>query len=217
MKFEDARRIMVDSQLRPNRVTDERVLAAMGSVPRERFVPETLRPIAYVDEDLEFAPGRCNMEPLVLGRLLQAAAPRRDDVALVVGAGSGYAAAVLAQLCDAVFALEDDAALAASMTALLADLALDNIVVVEGLLSDGLAKQGPFDVILVDGGVDTLPDALVDQLSKSGRLVAVLGARAGVGRATLVQRGPGGVSRRILFDASVPMLPEFKKEAGFVF
>ncbi|NKB59501.1 MAG: protein-L-isoaspartate O-methyltransferase [Alphaproteobacteria bacterium] len=217
MKFEDARRIMVESQLRPNRVTDEAVLTAMGSLPRELFVPETLRSIAYVDEDLEIASGRCIMEPLILARLVQAAAPEKGDVALVVGAGSGYAAAVFARLCDTVFALESDAALAASATTLLSELVLDNVVVVEGSLAEGLPKQGPFNVILFNGGINDVPETVAGQLADGGRLVAVLGGENGVGRATLAQRGGAGVSKRVLFDASIPVLPEFRNEAGFVF
>lgn len=217
MKFEDARRIMVESQLRPNRVTNEAVLAAMGTLPRELFVPEAQRPVAYVDEDLTIAPGRCIMEPLILARLVQAAAPARDDVCLVVGAGTGYSAAVMAGLCDTVFALESDTALAASTSALLSDLVLDNIVIVEGALADGLPDQGPYDVILVNGGAETLPDALTGQLAEGGRLVTVLSDDAGIGRAVLVGRSAVGISHRVLFDASIPVLPEFKKMAGFVF
>lgn len=217
MKFEDARRIMVESQLRPNRVTNEAVLVAMGTLPRELFVPEAQRPVAYVDEDLTIAPGRCIMEPLILARLVQAAAPARDDVCLVVGAGTGYSAAVMAGLCDTVFALESDTALAASTSALLSDLVLDNIVIVEGALADGLPDQGPYDVILVNGGAETLPDALTGQLAEGGRLVTVLSDDAGIGRAVLVGRSAVGISRRVLFDASIPVLPEFKKMAGFVF
>jgi protein-L-isoaspartate(D-aspartate) O-methyltransferase len=217
MKFEEARRIMVESQLRPNRVTDEALLSAMGSLPRELFLPEALRQIAYVDDDLEFAPGRYVMDPMILARLIQAAAPRMDDVALVVGAGSGYSAAVLAGLCDTVFALESSTELVVSATALLSDLVLDNIVVVEGKLVDGLPGQGPFNVILINGGLDSIPSALTDQLAEGGRLVAVSESGGDVGRATLAQRGMTGISQRVLFDASIPMLPEFEKEAGFVF
>jgi protein-L-isoaspartate(D-aspartate) O-methyltransferase len=217
MDFERARRNMVESQLRPNSVTDAAVLAAMGSLPRELFLSESLRPIAYVDEGLEIAPGRCIMEPQCLARLVQAAAPKSGDVALVVGAGTGYAAAVLARLCDTVFALESDSALAASAINLLSELALDNVVVVEGPLREGLPKQGPFNVILVNGGVGDLSDTLPAQLAVGGRLVAVLDDGGSVGRANLVQRAAEGVSRRALFDATVQMLPEFKIEAGFVF
>lgn len=217
MDFDVARRTMVDSQLRPNRVTNEAVLDAMGSLPREQFVPEAQRPVAYVDEDLAIAPGRCIMEPLILARLVQAAAPAKDDVCLVVGAGTGYTAAVFARLCDTVFALESDTALAASTSALLSDLVLDNIVIVEGALAEGLPKQGPYNVIMVNGGVGSLPEALADQLAEGGRLVTVLHDEPGVGRAVLVGRGPAGISQRVLFDASIPVLPEFQKKAGFVF
>ncbi len=217
MNFEEARRIMVESQLRPNRVTDEAVLSVMGSLPRESFLPEALRPIAYVDEDIEIAPGRYLMEPLVLARLVQAAAPLTDDVALVVGAGIGYSAAVLARLCDTVFALESNADLAASTTELFSDLVLDNIVVVEGNLADGLPEQGPFNIILMNGGLSSISENLTDQLAEGGRLLAVVGGENGVGRATLVQRAATGISQRVLFDAAIPTLPEFEKEAGFVF
>jgi protein-L-isoaspartate(D-aspartate) O-methyltransferase len=198
-------------------VTNEAVLAAMGTLPREQFVPEAQRPVAYVDEDLTIAPGRCIMEPLILARLVQAAAPARDDVCLVVGAGTGYSAAVMAGLCDTVFALESDTALAASTSALLSDLVLDNIVIVEGALADGLPDQGPYDVIMVNGGMETLPDTLTGQLAEGGRLVTVLSDGAGVGRAVLVGRSAVGISQRVLFDASIPVLPEFEKKAGFVF
>ena len=217
MNFEDARRIMVDSQLRPNRVTNEGVLAAMGTLPREQFVPEAQRPVAYVDEDLAIAPGRYNMEPLTLARLVQAAAPKSFELCLVVGAGTGYSAAVFARLCDTVFALESDGALAASTSALMSDLAMDNIVIVEGALVEGLPKQGPYDVIMVNGGVKIFPDALTDQLADGGRMVTVMIDEVGLGRAVLIVKGATGISQRVLFDASIPALPEFEKEAGFVF
>ena len=217
MNFEDARRIMVESQLRPNRVTNEALLVAMRTLPREQFVPEAQRPVAYVDKDLVIAPGRCIMEPLILARLVQAAAPKPLDLCLVVGAGTGYSAAVFARLCDTVFALESDGALAISTSALLSNLVLDNIVIVEGALAEGLPKEGPYDVIMVNGGADVLPDALTDQLAEGGRLVAVLVDEVAVGRAVLISRGATGISQRVLFDASVPVLPEFEKEAGFVF
>jgi protein-L-isoaspartate(D-aspartate) O-methyltransferase len=217
MDFSSARATMVECQLRPNRVTDDALLVAMGSLPRERFLPEALRSVAYADINLPVASGRCIMEPQVLGRLVQAATPRPSDVALVVGGAMGYAAAVLSRLVETVFMLESDAALAGAATALLAELALDNVVVVEGALADGLDDQGPFDVILVNGGVAELPERLLRQLAEGGRFVAVLGGAEGVGRATLLRRGTAGVSRRILFDASVPALDDFGKKAGFVF
>lgn len=217
MNFSSARTKMVECQLRPNRVTDEALLAAMGSLPRERFLPESLRSVAYADKNLTVAPGRCIMEPQVLGRLVQAAAPHSGDMALVVGGAMGYAAAVLSGMVETVFMVESDAGLAGAAIELLAELSLDNIVVVESALSDGLADYGPFDVILVNGGVVNLPEKLIRQLAQGGRLVAVLDGGDGVGRATLLQRGTAGVSRRTLFDASIPILDDFRNKAGFVF
>lgn len=217
MDFSAARQNMVECQLRPNRVTDEALLAAMGSLPRERFLPEALRSVAYADKNLPVASDRCIMEPQVLGRLVQAAAPRPGDVALVVGGEMGYAAAVLSGMVETVFVVESDAVLAGTATKLLAELALDNVVVVESALAAGLSDHGPFDVIFINGGVAELPAPLIEQLAVGGRLVAVLNGDDGVGRAMLLQRGTAGVSRRTLFDASVPILDDFRKKAGFVF
>jgi len=217
MNFSSARANMVECQLRPNRVTDAALLAAMGSLPRERFLPDSLRSVAYADKNIPVALGRCMMEPQVLGRLAQAAAARPGDVALVVGGGTGYAAAVLSGLVETVFVVESDAALVGAATALLSELALDNVVVVEGALTEGLPNHGPFDVIFINGGASELPETVIRQLADGGRLVAVLDGEEGVGRATLLRRGTAGISRRILFEASVPALDEFRKKAGFVF
>jgi protein-L-isoaspartate(D-aspartate) O-methyltransferase len=217
MDFSFARHNMVECQLRPNKVTDNALLAAMGSLPREEFLPEALRSVAYADEDLCIAPGRYIMEPVVTGRLIQAAAPKPGDVALVVGGGAGYEAAVLARMVETVFVLESEAALSATAAKLYADLALDNVVAVEGALADGLPDQGPFNVILINGCVQVLPDSLMAQLAEGGHLVCVMDDGGSIGRATLVQRTPGGVSHRVLFDASVPLLEEFRKAPSFVF
>lgn len=216
MNFSAARHNMVESQLRPNRVTDEDLLAAFGAVPRELFVPAPLAGVAYVDDDIEIAPGRWLMEPMVLGRLLQAASLRREDVALVIGCGTGYACAIMARLVNTVVAVESDIALAATATRLLGELAIDNVVVLEGRLTDGHPAQAPYDVILIDGGVEEVPPGIQQQLAEGGRLVTV--ARSGgLGRAMLMTRRAGAVSGRILFDAAVPPLPAFALVPGFVF
>lgn len=216
MNFAAARHNMVESQLRPNRVTDEDLLAGFATVPRELFVPDALRSVAYVDDDIEIAPGRWLMEPMVLGRLLQAAEPRREDIALVIGAGTGYSCAVLARLVNTVVALESDRVLAAAAGRILAELSIDNVVVLEGQLAEGHPRQAPYDLILIDGAVDEVPEAFERQLAEGGRLVSVV--RAGpVGHAKLATRTGGVVSRRVLFDAAVSMLPGFVREPGFVF
>ena len=216
MDYAAARRNMVECQIRPNKVTDKAVLDALLSVPRELFVPARLRGIAYVDEDIEIAPGRCLMEPMVFARLLQLAALRPTDVVLDIGCGTGYSAAVLARLANTVVAVECDAGLAARATELLAELSIDNAVVLKGPLNRGCPEQGPYDAVFLDGGAATVPAAVLDQLGEGGRLVAVV-QHDGLGRATLMRRGGGVLSSRIAFDASVAPLPGFAVEPGFVF
>jgi protein-L-isoaspartate(D-aspartate) O-methyltransferase len=216
MIAEIARQNMVASQLRTNRVTDERLLAAFATVPRERFVPAGRRAVAYVDEDIEIARGRFLMEPRVLGRLLQSLAPEPDSIALVVGSGTGYSTAILAKLVETVVAVESDADLSRHANAVLSDLGIDNVAVFNMPNAGGYPAQAPYDIILIDGGVHEIPHALVDQLADDGRLAAV--RRSGpVGQAVLVVKSGGVASERVEFDASVPVLPGFEKPAAFVF
>lgn len=215
--FAAARLNMVESQLRTNKVTDLRLLAAFETVPRELFVPEPLRGIAYIDEDVALGGGRFVMEPRVLARLLQAAQPGPEDVALDLGCASGYATAILSRLVATVVALEDDAALAAAANRTLGELEIDNAVVVEGRLTEGYPKQAPYNVILLGGAVAEVPAAIADQLAEGGRLVTVVSAGPGLGRATLMRRDGGVISSRILYDAALPVLPGFEAEPGFVF
>jgi len=215
--FAAARSNMVESQIRTNKVTDPHLLDAFETTPRERFVPEPLRGIAYVDEDVALGGERFVMEPMVLARLLQAARPGPGDVALDLGCGSGYATAILSRLVATVVALEVDAALAAAANQTLDELEIDNALVVEGQLAEGYPKQAPYNVILLNGAVSEVPLAIADQLAEGGRLVTVVSVGAGLGRATLMRRDSGVISSRILCDASVPVLPGFEAAPGFVF
>ena len=217
MDYAAARRNMVESQLRTNRVSDERVLEAFETVARELFVPEVKRRIAYIDTDMAVAEDRYLLEPRVLARLLQAAAVEAGDMVLVIGCGTGYSCAILAQLAATVVALECDAGLVERANHTLSELGIDNAVVVEGTLTEGYAKQAPYNVILVAGGVSEVPPAISDQLADGGRLVTVVRDRAGIGRATLMQRTADTVSSRTLFDAATPVLPGFARETGFEF
>jgi len=216
MDFAAARRNMVASQIRTNEVTDPLVVAALSEVPREKFVPPAQRGFAYIDEDLPVAKGRFIMEPVVLARLLQMADVQPTDIALIVGAGAGYATAVTARLASSVVALESDAELAAMATKALDELGVDNAAVVIGELKRGCPAQGPFDIILINGAVAEIPDALKQQLSDGGRLVGVV--RSGpVGRATLVTRSGSAFGSRQDFDAMTPFLAGFEPAPGFVF
>jgi protein-L-isoaspartate(D-aspartate) O-methyltransferase len=215
--FAKARSNMIDSQLRTNKVTDAGVLEAFAAVPRERFLPEARAGVAYIDEDLEVAPGRYLMEPMVLARLLQAAQIEANDMVLDVGCTTGYSSAVLARLADTVVALESDPALCDRANETLQDLGIDNAVVVAGQLTAGYEKQGPYNVILLGGAVAELPEAILSQVAEGGRLVTVMASQAHTGQAVLVRRNAGQVSRRVLFDAAVRQLPGFAEAPGFVF
>lgn len=217
MDFATARKNMIECQLRTNGITDEAVLAAMSAVQRERFVPEGLRAVAYIDEDLNLGNGRHLMEPLVLARLLQGVAAAPGEVALVIGSGIGYAAAVLARLADTVFAHECVASLAAAAGELAAELGLDNVIPVDGALLSGCPEHAPYNVILIEGSVERVPQDITGQLADGGRLAAVMREGGGVGRAILLRRDGEHISRRVLFDAAVPALPEFRESRGFVF
>ena len=207
---------MVNGQIRTNKVTDQRVAAALLAVPRELFVPKALRSVAYVDEDIAIGGGRYLMEPMVFARLLQAAEIEPRHVVLDVGCGTGYSTAVLARLAGSVVAIESDEELAARARELVAELAMDNAAVVISRLSDGYAEQAPYDVILLNGAVEVVPDVLTGQLAEGGRMVLVKRER-GVGKAWLYRRDQGVVSGRELFDAQVMPLPGFAKPAAFVF
>ncbi len=217
MDFAVARRNMVECQLRPNNVTDPRLVEAMGSLPRERFVPKQRQAIAYIDEDIEIAPGRFLMEPVTAGRLVESAAIEDEDSVLVIAPGTGYLAAVAGRMGGCAFALERDGDLSRRMSELFTDLALDNTVIVEGEHTAGWPKESPYDVILIDGSVPEVPQALFDQLAEGGRLVTVIGAPSQVGRVTLYGKRNGAVSHRPLYDAMVQPAPGFEKEPGFVF
>jgi protein-L-isoaspartate(D-aspartate) O-methyltransferase len=217
-----ARTRMIDSQLRTEAVTDYEILAVMGRVPRETFVPSNAKPLAYLDDDIQVKsasggnPARYMMEPAPFARLLQLAEISKVDRVLDIGTGVGYSAAVLAGLSKFVVALESDSDLATQARGNLAALAVDNAKVVSGTLDLGYAAEGPYDVIVVEGAVQVLPNGLFSQLREGGRLVAVVGyGRAAM--ATLYTSSDGKIGRRAAFNADVRPLPGFQEAARFVF
>lgn len=217
MDYSSARRNMVENQLRTNRIEDPHLLAAMLEVPRERFVPKTLRGVAYLDEDLLLSDGQHLIEPLALARLIQVANVTREDVALVLGCGTGYTAAVVGRLSATTMTIIKDEVSARQVESLLDDLGVDNVVVRVG--ADPLAgapDQAPFDVIILAGSVESVPDALLDQLGEGGRLSAVID-NGRVGKGTHYTRIRGAIGSRIMFDARIPPLPGVRPEPAFVF
>ncbi|WP_153768865.1 protein-L-isoaspartate O-methyltransferase [Labrenzia sp. CE80] len=216
--FAQSRRKMVDNQLRTNDVTDHRILDAMEWVPREKFVPVSKQPVAYIDEELPVnASGtRFLMKPHIFGKLIQLAEIRGNDVVLVIGAGSGYSAAVLSRLAASVVAVEEDADLSASASEMLVDLGIENAAVVEGKLVEGCASEGPYDAIVIDGAVEELPAGLLKQLKSDGGLVVIEG-QGGSATARIYQNSDGVAAPRFGFNASTALLPGFEKAREFVF
>jgi protein-L-isoaspartate(D-aspartate) O-methyltransferase len=217
MDFERARRTMVDTQIRVNDVTDARIIDALMAVPRENFVPEARRALAYLDDDVPVSEGgapRYLVEPMILAKLLQVAAIEPTANVLDVGPATGYSTAVIAQLAGRVTALEEEPALAAATRAALAGAA--HVTVVEGPLAAGAPAGAPSVAIILQGSVETVPEALLSQLAEAGRLVAVAG-RGRAAKCLVHTRLDGEVSVRPAFDAAIPPLPGFAAAPGFVF
>jgi len=224
--FEQQRLTMVESQLRPNEVTDRRLLAAMRTLPRERFVPARLSLLAYMDESVEVfpaidgAPARFLLSPMVLGRLVQLAAVEPDDHVLDIGCATGYSTAVLARLGRNVVGLEPEPELAEAATSNLRARAIDNASIVQGAMAEGHAKQAPYDVILLNGSVQEIPEPLLAQLKDGGRLAAIMASGAngtGPGRAYLFVKVEGEASGLPHFDAGSRPLPGFSRARAFAF
>jgi protein-L-isoaspartate(D-aspartate) O-methyltransferase len=216
--FALARRNMIDSQLRPNRVTNARLLAAIEGLPRERFLPEPLRAVAYADDDVPLGNARYLMEPMVLARLIQALQCQPDDRALVVASGRGYGAAVLARLVTSVVAVESDAMLAAAAQQTAKELGVERVRQIVGPMEQGAPDSAPYDAILIEGAVTVVPQAILDQLGEGGRLCTVLAGPPGALGVAQVFVKEGGVSSgRALFEAGTPSLPGFAPPPRFTF
>ena len=204
-----ARTAMIDSQVRPNDVTDRRLISAMASVPREIFVPAAKRDSAYADVMVETGPGRWLLAARDFSKLLNGLGIRETDRALDIAAGTGYSSAVIAKLAASVVSLEQDEAAATAIRR-----NVSGVDVVTGPLKTGVAAKGPFDVIFVNGAVEEVPQAWLDQLAEGGRL-AVAVSEGGVRRARIYTRSGGKTAWRMPFDTAIPQLPGFEKAAEF--
>ena len=211
-----ARKMMVDSQLRPNKVMDGGVLDLFGSLPRERFVPTPLAARAYTDENIRLGGSRVMLAPMVLARMIQDSAIQQGEKILLVGAGTGYGAAVLSGLGAQVTALESDATLAATARAALAQTA-PSVTLVEGPLEAGWAAHAPYNVIFIEGSADFVPETLSAQLADNGRVVLVSHDRGRIGAVAIGVRSAGALSFSPKFDCVAPVLPGLAREPAFVF
>jgi protein-L-isoaspartate(D-aspartate) O-methyltransferase len=207
---------MVESQVRTNDVTDVRIHEAMREVPRERFVPATKRPIAYADGAVEVVANRYLLEPRIFAKLAQLAEIAPTDKILDVGCTTGYSTVVLARIAAKVIGLEQDADLVRIASDMVPATGAANATVVQGSLAEGYRAGAPFDVIFVNGAIESAPEVLLSQLADGGRLVAVLQSGE-LSRAHLFLRQHGRVGSRVAFDAWAPLLAGFRHKVGFVF
>lgn len=211
------RKNMVESQVRPSDVTDRRITAAMTAVPREAFVPERLAKFAYSDETLTIGPGRVMLSPSTLARLVQLAGINAGDKVLVIGGYCGYAATIAAQIAAKVIALLPDEATATELSHACVSLGIANVSPVSGSLAGGWQATAPYDVIVIEGGVESVPEQISSQLAEGGRLVAIE-IKRGLGHAFLLHKSAHLLARRDDFQAAAPLLPGFEApKPAFVF
>lgn len=216
MDFAHARELMVESQVRTSDVTDTRILHAMRTLPRERFAPAQKRNLAYADLELEVAPNRVLMRPRDLAKLVQALAPQAHERALEIAGATGYGAAVLAACCASVITLDPDSDLSFAASAALESVGVATAKTVSTAAADGWADEAPYDVIMLNGAAEFVPDAWLEQLAPGGRL-GVIVREGPVGKARVYTRAGDAVSFRVVFDAFPPVAPGLAKPRTFAF
>ena len=216
--FDDRRRLMVESQLRTNKVSNTNVLMAFETIAKENFIDEAYAALAYIDEDLMLERNRFILEPMVFARLVQALELTDTDSVLDIGATSGYSTAIIAKLAQSVVGIESDTDLAQMGQDNLTAEGIDNAVILQGKHLDGFANEAPYNAIIIEGSVEDVPMPLLNQLSDNGRLVTILRENAtSPGKAVKYVRSGDGFAHTTLFDAQTPMLSEFAKEKVFSF
>jgi protein-L-isoaspartate(D-aspartate) O-methyltransferase len=216
MDYAQVRDLMVETQVRPNDVTDPRVLRAMRALPRERFVPAGKRALAYADQEPEVAPGRTLMRPRDVAKLVQALAPQGHERALEIAAATGYGAAVLGSICKEVIALDPDPDLSFAARAALESVGVSNAKAVSTTAADGWAEGAPYDVMLLNGSAEFVPEAWLTQLAAGGRL-GVIVRQGAAGSARIYTRSGGAVAFRPIFDAAPPLAPGLARPPAFAF
>ena len=212
--YSTRRTMMVDTQVRPSDVTKFPIIDAMLDVPREIYAPDSLREAAYMGEHLVLGDDRVVLEPRTFAKMLEVLDIQNDHTVLDLGCGLGYSTAVLARLADFVAGVEDDADRATEAQTLLSENGVDNAAVLSGPLAEGAAKSGPYDIIMVQGAVEEIPDALLDQLREGGRIACIF-AEGTLGVVRVGHKLNGAISWRFAFNATAPLLSGFKKAVAF--
>lgn len=212
--FSQLRTTMVDTQVRPSDVTKYPIIEAMLSVPRERFVPDEKRASAYVGEHVDLQNGRVVLDPRVLAKMLDALDIQKDELVLDLGCGLGYSSAVIARMAEAVIAVEEDEALAAEAASALLDNGSDNVVLETGAIAAGASQHGPYDVVILQGGVEEMPSGILDQVKENGRICAIF-LDGALGTVRIGYKIDGDITWRMSFNATAPVLPGYEKRATF--
>ena len=212
--FSTRRMVMVDTQVRPSDVTKFPIIDAMLTVPREAYMPASLREAAYLGDNVDIGGGRVVLEARTLAKLLDALDIRPTDLVMDLGCGLGYSTAVIARLAETVVAVEEDAGLAAEAQRTLGTTGVDNAAVIHGPLAAGAAKHGPYDIITVQGAAEVVPAAILAQLKDGGR-IGCLFMEGALGVARIGYKSDGRVTWRFAFNASAPVLPGFTAVRAF--
>ena len=218
MDFKIARKKMVENQIRANKVTSLNVINAFLDVPREKFVPDALQEISYVDEDIQLSRNRFMMKPMILARLFQSLNLKGNENILHVGSNSGYGSAILSRMCSSVISLESDKKLFETSIHTFSNMGFDNVVPLHGSMENGVEKEAPFDIIFIEGSIETEPKSLFGQLNENGKLIAIIRpANIKIGKAKLFFKISNEIGLENLFDAQVSKLSIFKSKTKFSF
>ena len=213
--YKKRRKIMVDTQIRPSDVTKFPIIDAFLSVPREKFMPDGKREAAYIGENFQIGPSSIMLEPRTLAKLLDSLAIHNDELVLDIGSGLGYSSAVISLLAEVVIAVEEDSSMANEAEQILSEIGLVNVVVQIGELKDGAPEHGPYDVIILQGGVGEIPSSILNQLKNGGRIGAIF-IEEGLGTAKIGFKLNNKITWRYSFNAAAPILPGFSKQKDFV-
>ena len=218
MDFKIARKNMVENQIRANKVTSLNIINAFLDVPREKFVPDALQEISYVDEDIQLSRNRFMMKPMILARLFQSLDLKGNENILHVGSNSGYGSAILSRMCSSVISLESDKKLFETSIHTFSNMGFDNVVPLHGSMENGVEKEAPFDIIFIEGSIETEPKSLFGQLNENGKLIAIIRpANIKIGKAKLFFKISNEIGLENLFDAQVSKLSIFKSKTKFSF
>ena len=212
--YKKRRKIMVDTQIRPSDVTKFPIIDAFLSVPREKFVPDGKREAAYIGENFQIGHSRVILEPRTLAKLLDALDIQNDELVLDIGSGLGYSSAIISLIAEVVIAIEDDSTLASEAEEILSEIGADSVVVEVNKLEEGAPEHGPYDVIIIQGGVEEIPDSILKQLKNGGRVGAIF-IEKGLGTAKIGFKLSDKINWRYSFNAAAPVLPGFFKQKDF--